>query len=225
LNKLYLVRHGENTANLTKEFSCLKVDYSLTEKGILQARQTAEHLANLGIDEIYSSPLKRAVETARIIAERLWLGVTLMENFREVNVGSLEGEPPTVENWRYYARIITDWDSGAVDSCFPGGENYLTLSARVKQGIKQIVEGKDGKRVVVVAHGGIFAAAARELCHATNGDGDIRSQIRGEIGNCAVCEIDIQVVNGELRGTLHSWADWSHLYGEAAGMVAAMPEL
>ena len=225
MNKIYLVRHGENTANLTKEFSCLKIDYSLTEKGILQAEQTAEFFSDKDIYEIYASPLKRAAETAQIIGERLGLGVTVMENFREVNVGSLEGEPPTVENWRYYARIITDWDNGAVDTCFPDGENYLTLSARVKEGIKKVVGGKDGKRIVIVAHGGIFAAAARELCHTSNGSGDIRSQIRGEIGNCAVCEIDMQVVNGELRGTLHRWADWSHLYGEAAGMVAAMPEL
>ena len=45
MNHLYLVRHGENVANLTKEFSCCKVDYSLTAKGVLQAQQTAHALA------------------------------------------------------------------------------------------------------------------------------------------------------------------------------------
>ena len=41
INRIYLVRHGENRANLTKEFSYRLVDYPLTEKGILQAQQTA----------------------------------------------------------------------------------------------------------------------------------------------------------------------------------------
>ena len=42
-NTIYLVRHGENTANITKEFSYKLVDYSLTAKGVQQAEQTAEY--------------------------------------------------------------------------------------------------------------------------------------------------------------------------------------
>ncbi len=94
-NTIYLVRHAENTANLTKEFSHRLVDYSLTPKGILQAQQTAEYFTDKNIDEIYSSPLKRARETADIIAQKLHLPVGVVEQFREVNVGSLEGRPPT----------------------------------------------------------------------------------------------------------------------------------
>ena len=60
-NTIYLVRHGENLANITKEFSHRLVDYSLTPKGIIQAEQTAAYFRDFHIDEIYSSPLKRAV--------------------------------------------------------------------------------------------------------------------------------------------------------------------
>jgi broad specificity phosphatase PhoE len=45
MTTLYLVRHGENLANITKEFSYRAVDYPLTPKGILQAEQTAEYFA------------------------------------------------------------------------------------------------------------------------------------------------------------------------------------
>ena len=69
LNRLYLVRHGENMANLTKEFSYRHVDYSLTPKGVLQAQQTAAYFTDKHIHEIYTSPLKRAVETADIIPQ------------------------------------------------------------------------------------------------------------------------------------------------------------
>ena len=60
MTHLYLIRHGENLANLTKEFSYRKVDYSLTPKGKLQAEQTARTLQDRGIAAVYSSPLRRA---------------------------------------------------------------------------------------------------------------------------------------------------------------------
>src|SRR5438046_2904114 len=93
-NTLYLIRHGENPANLTKEFSYKLVDYSLTTKGRVQAEQTALFFRDKHIDEIYSSPLRRAKETADIISEELHVPVTVMEQFREINIGDLEGKPP-----------------------------------------------------------------------------------------------------------------------------------
>src|SRR5437588_12038201 len=94
-NKVYLVRHGENPANLTREFSHRRVDYSLTPRGIEQARQTAEFFRKGRVDELYSSPLKRALETAQIIAGAVDRPITVVEEFRELNVGRLEDEPPT----------------------------------------------------------------------------------------------------------------------------------
>ncbi len=90
MNLVYLLRHGENTANLTKEFSCRKIDYSLTPRGILQAQQTAAFFQSQAIDAIYASPLKRAAETAAIIADALALPVTTIEELREIDVGPLE---------------------------------------------------------------------------------------------------------------------------------------
>ena len=70
---LFLVRHGENVANITKEFSHRLVDYDLTDKGRLQASQTADYFRslskNVSIDAMYSSPLKRAMQTADIVSE------------------------------------------------------------------------------------------------------------------------------------------------------------
>src|SRR6478672_925857 len=96
---VYIVRHGENPANINREFSYRLVDYSLTPKGVRQAEDTARFFRDKQIDAIYSSPLKRAVETAEIIAAPLGLPVALIEEFREINVGTLEEQPPTDENW------------------------------------------------------------------------------------------------------------------------------
>ncbi|MCB0198167.1 MAG: histidine phosphatase family protein, partial [Anaerolineae bacterium] len=68
-HNFYLVRHGENPANITKEFSYRDVDYSLTPKGVLQAQQTAAHFRNVPVDAVVASPLKRTRETAAIIAD------------------------------------------------------------------------------------------------------------------------------------------------------------
>ncbi len=61
--RIYLVRHGENLANITKEFSYRTVDYPLTSKGALQAEQTAERFIGQGIGAIYASPLLRASDS------------------------------------------------------------------------------------------------------------------------------------------------------------------
>src|ERR1051326_5463373 len=152
-NTIYLVRHGENMANITKEFSYKLVDYSLTAKGLLQAQQTADYFAEKHIDGIYSSPLKRALETANIIGQRLGLAVTPMEEFREVNVGSLEGQPPTAENWAAHNKIVEDWYHGHFTSMFPNGENLLMLLDRMKTGLLEVTRGNAKKRTDTVGNG------------------------------------------------------------------------
>src|SRR5512145_1505714 len=108
-NHVYWVRHGENLANITKEFSSRHVDYSLTPKGVLQAQQTGAYFKDKSIDALYSSPLKRAAETAAIIGAAIGLPVTVIEGFREIDVGELEREPPTAENWAFHDRVFRAW--------------------------------------------------------------------------------------------------------------------
>src|SRR5690242_10734923 len=120
MNTIYFVRHGENPANLTREFSHHRVDYGLTLAGIRQAHETAAYFRNQGIDAVYTSPLKRARETAEIIGEALGLPVLEREDFREVNTGRLEDEPPTPENWAFHDGILHDWMHGKPETRFPG---------------------------------------------------------------------------------------------------------
>src|SRR5581483_4897817 len=134
-------------ANLRSEFSYKLVDYSLTPKGQLQALQTAEYFRDKQIHEIYSSPLKRTRETAAIIAQTLDLPVTILEEFREVNVGALERQPPTIENWELHDRIVAEWFFGRHEVSFPEGENYLTLLQRMRSGLCQVLQNKTDKNI------------------------------------------------------------------------------
>jgi broad specificity phosphatase PhoE len=220
MNTIYLVRHGENPANIHKQFSHRKVDLPLTEKGLLQARQTADYFREIPVDEVYTSPLVRAVQTADVIAQAKGLSATPMEAFREVDAGDMEGMEPTDENWRMYMNVVRDWYDGKPESAFPGGENYLQAARRVLGGLHSLVDGKSGKSIVVVGHGGIFVVAVTALCLTSDLTG-----LRGSpLQNCGISEITAWAEDGRLKGDLVRWASCDHLSGEAAELVSAVPE-
>ncbi len=220
MNLLYLVRHGENRANLTLEFSSRRVDYPLTPKGVLQAQQTAECLAPLGVNAVYCSPLKRAVQTAGIIARRLGLGATVMENFREIDVGDLELQPPTRAAWEQHDRIFLDWVRGDPSPRFPGGDDYHSLWGRMSSGIQAVAHGRDGQKIVVVAHGGIFTATLKDLCPGI----DMEEILPRLAGNCSITRVELDSLDGQPpRGRLLDWASCAHLSGEAASLTAGLP--
>lgn len=85
----YFVRHGETDWNKTRQGLCPDSSIPLNATGITQATQTSVHIAPLGIDIIYSSPLKRAHQTAEIINSALDLDIVLHEglaNIKDHNV-------------------------------------------------------------------------------------------------------------------------------------------
>ncbi len=214
-NTIYLVRHGENRANLTHEFSYKTVDYPLTPKGVLQAEQTAEYFQNIKVDEIYSSPLRRAHQTAEIIAQKHGLVVQVREQFREVNVGSLEGRAPIQENWDIHNRIVQDWFDGKKESAFPDGEDYFTLLQRMRNGLLDVTRGKHGKTIVIAGHGGIFTRTMPDICPTAN----IEELLRVQNYNCSITEIELVTEGDYVEGVLKMWAYYGHLHGEAANVV------
>lgn len=216
-NTLHLVRHGENPANITREFSHRLVDYSLTARGREQAQETAEHFARLPVAAVYSSPLKRASETAEVIAERLALPVTIREEFREVNVGDFEGRQPTDALWAEHDRIFEAWFAGEYDLAFPGGETMRGLHTRVRAGISAAVDGRDGQEIVIVCHGGLLLASVADLCPEV----DVLPLASLPIPNCAIVTLAMTTEatpDGEvLRGKLLRWAATDHLSVASSG--------
>jgi broad specificity phosphatase PhoE len=219
-NRLYLVRHGENVANLTKEFSYRQVDYSLTAKGVLQAQQTAAYFTDKNIHEIYASPLKRAVETADILARVLHVPVVMLEHFREVNVGTLEGQPVKAEHWDLYHRIFADWFAGKGATTFPGGESYDMLWARMRAGLQRVLAYKAGHNMIIVGHGGLFTATLQDMCPGS----DVAWLRQRPNHNGSITEILAVWRDRTVEGELVHWASSAHLHGEAADVVPGVPE-
>lgn len=219
MTRLYLVRHGENLANLTKEFSCRKVDYSLTQKGVLQAEQTAHYLQTRGVDAVYSSPLRRARETAQHLADALGQEVIIREAFRELNVGDLEGQPPTEEAWARHNAVLRAWRQGDLQAGFPGGENFVQMWQRVEEGFREVIASHPHATVAIFAHGGVFASSVKALCP----DIDLAAILSQENHNCSISLIEAELRNDRLHGQLVSWAACDHMSGAAADFVSGTP--
>jgi broad specificity phosphatase PhoE len=221
VNTIFLVRHGENPANLTREFSHRRVDYPLTDKGVLQARQTAAYLRDVGLDALYCSPLKRAAQTAAVLGEALGLPATVLEGLRELNVGRLEDKPPTDENWSLHDRVLEQWRAGLHAVAFPGGEDYATARARMRAALRAALAGREGQRIVLVGHGGIFAVTLTDICPGVAPDDPAYRHSH----NCSITEIRMErSETGEPIGELVRFADCSHLSGEAARLVRGLSE-
>ncbi len=214
---IYLVRHGENPANLSKEFSHRHVDYALNDKGRLQAEQTAAVFVGQSIAAVYSSPLLRAVQTAAIIAGTLGVPTHVIEEFREVNVGSLEGQTPTRELWEQHDNVFRAWLGGQPETTFPNGEDHHRLIARMQAGLRQVLTLTPDQPSIIVGHGGIFTATLAAYC----ADIDLLAIIRAPNHNCSITEIDLEQRNGQVVGQLRRWADCDHLSGEAARLTNA----
>lgn len=219
MNTLFWVRHGENPANLTTEFSCRRVDYSLTAKGRLQAQQTAAYFRTQPrIDALYCSPMRRTVETAEIIGQALRLAPIAVEDLREINVGDLEEAIPDAANWARHDAVMAAWVAGQTELAFPGGESALALHARMNAGLMQVAGEGDGRRLLVIGHGGALWVHLPFLCPG------VSYSTLGENHNCSVTELAVRRGATGLTGRLLRYGDVSHLTGFAADLVSALPD-
>ena len=219
MTRLLLVRHGENQANLTKEFSYRLVDYPLTAKGRLQAEQTAAYLSRHPVTQVFTSPLTRARETAEVIAAKVGVSVGVLEEFRELNVGTLEAHPPTAAAWQLHDAVVWAWATGDAEARFPEGENFTELVERVRGGYETMCRGRDGETLVLVAHGGCLSLPLLKL--VPNVDRDLLRRTTHH--NCAVSELAAAYDGDDLHLRLVRWASAAHLHGEAARFVAGSP--
>lgn len=213
---IYYVRHGESKVNITKEFSYKVIDHPLTRKGRLQAQQTAEYFRNKPIQCIFSSPLKRAIETAKIIARQLNLKVIIVENLREINVGSLEQKGYSEENWKKYFDIKKEWQKGNLKVPFPNGENYIQVLERMKKAFHEVLD-FNYRNSIIVGHGGILVNTIKDICPEL----DI-SELKSS--NCSITKLSIEREK-DLTIRVLSWSNTFHLSGEAAELVPGVPTL
>ncbi len=143
-----LIRHGQSEGNIREIFTGHS-DVPLTELGRRQAACTADYLADRHIDAFYASDLKRAMETAEIIATPHGLPVTPEPRLRELFGGDWEGEDfNLVRHHPAYAK----WHGDLAHAATPNGESVSELCTRVVAAMQDIAARHPGQTVCVTAH-------------------------------------------------------------------------
>ncbi len=150
---IVLVRHGETDWNREHRFQG-RADVPLNEVGREQARELSGRLRSEPVSALYTSPLRRAAETADIVGERLGLPVLTCEPMCEIDVGSWEGLTIEEVRTRFPQDARTAWSAG-----WAGGETYDDLDRRVVAALLALAAAHDDERVAVVTHGGPIRSA------------------------------------------------------------------
>jgi len=149
---IYLVRHGESEANIQKRYSGI-TDVDLSQNGIMQAKVAGHHLIHEIISHIYSSPLKRTKDTAKIICNELNINedkIITEPCLIEVNFGIFENM--TWDEIRLNYRDETEnWILKKHKYKFPEGENYEDIIKRISAFMDNVPDNS-----LIVTHFGVI---------------------------------------------------------------------
>ena len=149
--QILLVRHGATDWNLQGRCQGSS-DRHLSEVGVRQAEQLAARLSAEKIHAIYSSHLRRAVQTAEYISQPHDLPVLVEEDVRELDHGHLEGLTFN-QIKETYAEFLVRWRSEPAEIRVPGGERLADVADRAWLGLNKIVQRHpEAERVLVVSH-------------------------------------------------------------------------
>ena len=151
---LYLVRHGETEYNRRGIMQGGGIDSTLNETGREQAQALARRFAPANLDALYTSPLRRAIQTADILAaDHESLSRTHLRDLSEMDWGVFEGDAPSPERDASVEALKSAWRDGAYDRGPTGGESIRDVQDRARNALRHILAREAGRTALVVTHG------------------------------------------------------------------------
>jgi len=148
--RVFLIRHGATELSAEDRFAGA-TEVELSAIGREQAARLAARLADDHLAALYTSPMRRTLDTATIVAAPHRLTPLIREGLREIHHGRWEGLTRSDVESRYadeYAR----WEEDPYTFAPAGGESGLDVMARALPVVRQIVEAHQGENVAVVSH-------------------------------------------------------------------------
>lgn len=151
--KLFLIRHGSTDWNKQRRY-CGFVDIGINNNGRAQARRLKKRLKDQGVDKVYCSDRKRAVQTAGII----FRGQEIKEvkALREMHFGIFEGLTYR-EILKKYPDIYKKWIDNPFDTIIPKGESLNIFRKRVIKAFRDIIAKYLNQEIAIVCHGGTIS--------------------------------------------------------------------
>ena len=161
LRRIVMVRHGETEGQSSVRFHG-SADVRLNDEGRAQLRESARKMGNEVFDLVAASPLRRAWEGAVIVSRGA--PVRLYSEFREVHFGHWEGM--TAEEIEESNPVLyQDWQSGAANFEYPGGELRDAFRSRVERGVDALLA-SGATSVLLVSHKGVIRTIGERLLDA-----------------------------------------------------------
>ncbi len=150
MTRFILVRHGQTEWNRVERFRG-RADLSLNETGFKQAELAAAKLKSCQVAAIYSSPMKRALQTAEPIARSLNLPVQPLEGLIDIDFGSFQGLSAE-EAAKVDKKLLDDWVERPHLANFPKGENLDIVRQRVLAAVAELEKKHRDQTVILVSH-------------------------------------------------------------------------
>ncbi|OPZ84805.1 MAG: Phosphoserine phosphatase 1 [Firmicutes bacterium ADurb.Bin419] len=183
--ELILVRHGETDGNIRQTYLGW-TDSELNENGISQVHLLRDRLKDTKIDGIFSSPLKRAMETAKIINENFKLDIKYSDGLKERNFGIWDDLTHKDLTNRYpseYNEWVEDWIKYRIRDGESAEDAYDRTAAFIKEVIKSGIEGS----LMIVTHLGTIRFILAYLLGV-----GIENSWRFRVGNASITRVEIK---------------------------------
>lgn len=197
--KIYLLRHGQVQLQSDPRPQEVIPDPELSSDGIRQAELLGSRLRGRAIQALYSSDLRRAEQTARIVGAAIGLEAVLDPRLREIDLGSI-----LRAGWGAYPEEYAAWRKHAEDLPYPGGENGQQVFRRVEPALTEYLSSARGD-IAVVTHGGVIMAALS----AYLGMGQEKRFRFAPPENCSISTLVLDAESGQIR--VNGVNDFSHL--------------
>jgi broad specificity phosphatase PhoE len=145
--ELILVRHGETEWNVGEIFRG-RIDIDLNETGEKQAELLSEYLSGLKIEAVYSSPLKRALNTAQAIARHHHVEVQIRDGLNDLDFGQWQGLSLR-EVSEKYKELYAEWANHPERVRLPGGQTLGQVKERAIKVVDEVTAKYEGAAVLV----------------------------------------------------------------------------
>ena len=198
MSKLILARHGETMWNIEKIYRG-RADINLNEMGIRQAELLGEYLSNWGLEAIYSSPLRRALDTANIIARYQKISVHIAEGLIDFDYGEWQSLPEQ-EAKRRYPTLHNEWHNNPHKVKMPGGESLEDVRKRAIKVVSDVLARYQGS-VVLVSHRVVNKVL---ICSLLGLDNSYFWNIKQDVGGITIFDyVDERFVLTKHNDTAH----------------------
>ena len=201
MKEIYLVRHGRQDSMLCN------VDVALSPEGREQARLAGGRLRPYGVQKVYTSDLKRAIETGTIIADQLGVPTEMLSGIEEIHFGGFTGKTD-VQIRSLYGSFQAERRKHEADIPFPvGGECGADVVKRAMPVFRALME-REEDRIVVVTHGGVIRSICAEILGAPQKN---KLKFGIDLENCSLTEFLYDPERDFFF--LERFNDFSHLEG------------